>query len=55
MEVIKCVDCGAEFQLDDGELNWYNEKGFTLPKRCPECRKIRKDKKKAEAEQKHRK
>ena len=43
---ITCVDCGAEFVLTDDEVKWYEGKGFTLPKRCPDCRKQRKANKK---------
>jgi DNA-directed RNA polymerase subunit RPC12/RpoP len=42
MEKFTCVDCGAEFELSAEEMKWYEDKGFTLPKRCPECRKQRK-------------
>ena len=38
-----CVDCGAEFVFTQGEQEFYAEKGFSNePKRCPECRKAKK-------------
>lgn len=41
---IKCIDCGKEFEFSPAEQKYYVEKGFSFPKRCPECR----DKKKAD-------
>ncbi len=41
-----CVDCGKEFIFTEGEQQFYAEKGFeNEPKRCPECRKARKQQK----------
>ncbi|NEZ46818.1 cytochrome C551 [Clostridium niameyense] len=38
-----CEDCGKEFVFTVGEQEFYKEKGFeNEPKRCPECRKARK-------------
>ena len=34
-----CRDCGRSFTLTKGEQEWYREKGFVLPKRCPVCRR----------------
>lgn len=45
-EKIICVDCGNEFTLAAEERKWYEDKGFDIPKRCPACRKQRKDAKK---------
>lgn len=33
-----CKDCGKEFELSSGEIEFYNSKNLTLPKRCKECR-----------------
>jgi len=33
-----CKECGKEFELTDGEIHFYKEKGLDLPKRCKECR-----------------
>ena len=42
-KTIKCVDCGTEFVFTARDQEFYQEKGFTNePKRCPECRKARK-------------
>lgn len=41
-EIIKCQDCGEEFTFTEGEKKFYEEKGFTKPKRCKSCRKAKK-------------
>ena len=42
-KTLTCADCGKEFVFTEGEQAFYEEKGFTNePKRCPECRKARK-------------
>lgn len=42
-KTLTCADCGKEFVFTEGEQAFYAEKGFTNePKRCPECRKARK-------------
>ena len=38
---IECVECGVTFDVSADEQEWYKEKGFVLPKRCPACRKHR--------------
>lgn len=38
----KCRDCGREFTLTDGEIDFYRSKGFELPTRCKACRDKRK-------------
>jgi len=46
-ETLKCEDCGAEFAFSAGEQEFYAEKGLVnKPKRCPECRKSRRQKNK---------
>lgn len=40
---IKCLDCGEEFLFTERDQEFYAEKGFTEPKRCKSCRKLRKD------------
>lgn len=43
-KMLTCVECGQEFEFTVGEQEFYAEKGFTnLPKRCPTCRKARKN------------
>lgn len=41
---LKCKDCGKKFVFTEGEKNFYEQKGFTNPTRCVECRKSRKQK-----------
>ena len=41
-EKLACEDCGGEFIFTVGEQEFYAEKGLTnKPKRCPDCRKNR--------------
>lgn len=40
---IECKDCGENFTVSAKEQEWYYDKGFELPKRCPRCRKNKKD------------
>ena len=40
---IKCQDCGEEFVFLAQEQKFYEEKGLALPKRCRQCRQIRKE------------
>lgn len=41
----KCVQCGKIFTLNDSEIDFYNSKNLSLPKRCKACREINKGKK----------
>lgn len=41
---IKCQDCGEEFTFTINDQKFYEEKGFTPPKRCRNCRIMRKEK-----------
>lgn len=45
-EKIICRNCGKEFTFTVGEQRFYEEKGFSKPVRCKECR----DKRKADRE-----
>ena len=38
-----CVECKDTFQLKDGEMDFYVQKGLSIPKRCRSCRKDRKN------------
>lgn len=40
---IKCIDCGEEFIFNVGEQNFYRDKKLAPPKRCWNCRKIKKN------------
>lgn len=35
----KCRQCGKEFTLTDGEIDFFKSKGLELPSRCADCRK----------------
>ncbi len=39
---LTCRDCGAEFTFTAGEQEFYTERGFSEPQRCPTCRQARK-------------
>ena len=44
-QTLNCEDCGKEFVFSAGEQEFYSQKGLVnTPKRCPECRKARKQK-----------
>lgn len=49
----KCRDCGKEFTLTDGEIEFYRSKGFELPTRCKSCRDKRKSSKPSPSAQSH--
>lgn len=49
----KCRDCGKEFTLTDGEIEFYRSKGFELPTRCKSCRDKRKGSKPSPSAQSH--
>lgn len=38
---IECCDCGITFDFDAGEQAYFWSKGLADPKRCPACRKYR--------------
>jgi len=38
-QFIICVQCNAEFEFSAAEQEYYQNKGFNPPKRCPQCRK----------------
>lgn len=40
-----CKDCGKAFTFTAGEQEFYSEKQFPEPIRCPDCRKAKKDSK----------
>ena len=42
-QVIKCQDCGENFNFSEREQEFYKEKGFRPPKRCRFCRNARKE------------
>ena len=40
--MIRCVDCGRDFDFGDKDQEFYRERGFSPPKRCKECRQAKK-------------
>lgn len=36
--VRKCVQCGKIFEISGAEIDFYEEKGLEIPKRCRSCR-----------------
>lgn len=44
-----CKDCGAEYVITPEEQRHFKAMGYELPKRCPKCRQIRKEARKAAA------
>jgi CxxC-x17-CxxC domain-containing protein len=39
---LTCRDCGQEFTFTAGEQEFYTQRGFSDPQRCPTCRQARK-------------
>ena len=39
---INCVDCKKDFIFGVGEQKYFVSKGLYEPKRCPQCRALRK-------------
>ncbi len=39
-----CRECGAVFELSDGEKDFYTQRSLQLPKCCKRCRTLRKAK-----------
>ncbi|HEU0165720.1 MAG TPA: zinc-ribbon domain containing protein [Thermomicrobiales bacterium] len=39
---LTCRDCGQEFVFTTGEQEFYQQRGFSDPQRCPTCRQARK-------------
>jgi len=39
---LTCRDCGATFTFTEGEQDFYAQKGFSEPTRCPDCRAAKK-------------
>lgn len=47
--MLVCKGCGEKFEFSEGEQQFFREKEFTTPKRCPECRRKNRQARKAEA------
>jgi len=41
-QTMVCRDCSGEFAFTEGEQEFFQQKGFTPPVRCPDCRRKRK-------------
>jgi CxxC-x17-CxxC domain-containing protein len=41
-KVLSCVDCNQEFAFTASEQQFYADRQFTEPRRCPSCRAARK-------------
>lgn len=41
-KLLVCQDCGSQFELTPGEVQFYRSKHFELPKRCKNCRSAKK-------------
>jgi CxxC-x17-CxxC domain-containing protein len=41
-KTIVCSDCGQEFTFTASEQEFFAQKGFSTPSRCPSCRAARK-------------
>ncbi|HLX61749.1 MAG TPA: CxxC-x17-CxxC domain-containing protein [Planctomycetota bacterium] len=41
-QMLRCVDCNAEFEFTEREQAFYHEKGWSAPRRCKTCRHKRK-------------
>lgn len=39
---LQCVECGKIFEFSGEDQEFYAKKGYSVPKRCPECRENRK-------------
>lgn len=44
---LTCRDCGQEFTFTAGEQDFYTQRGFSDPQRCPSCRSARKQQRNA--------
>lgn len=42
-KTLKCKDCGNDFTFTGGEQAFFAKNNFTEPKRCPDCRRKKKE------------
>jgi len=42
-QMLQCVECGQEFTFTGEDQEFYAQKGYSSPKRCPVCRANRKN------------
>jgi CxxC-x17-CxxC domain-containing protein len=41
-KTLTCRDCGTNFTFTEGEQDFYGQKGYSEPVRCPDCRAAKK-------------
>lgn len=41
---LECIECGDRFVITVDDQQWYASKGFKEPKRCKNCRRLRRAK-----------
>ena len=41
-KILTCRDCGSTFTFTEGEQDFYAQKGYSEPMRCPSCRAAKK-------------
>ena len=41
-KTLTCRDCGTTFTFTEGEQDFYAQKGYSEPTRCPDCRAAKK-------------
>ena len=41
-KTLTCRDCGTQFIFTEGEQDFYGQKGYSDPMRCPDCRAAKK-------------
>ena len=41
-KTLTCADCGQEFGFSASEQQFYSDRQFSEPRRCPTCRAVRK-------------
>ena len=42
-KTLVCIDCGQDFQFTAGEAAFFWSKRLSEPRRCPECRHLRRE------------
>jgi CxxC-x17-CxxC domain-containing protein len=42
-KTLTCQDCGQSFSFSADDQEFFAQKGFSEPKRCPNCRRARKN------------
>jgi hypothetical protein len=47
--ILACKDCGRDFLLTASTRQWYETKDLTLPRRCENCRRVRRAGKRPQA------